>query len=173
MSTSVRATRSQTRIYFVQPEGGGPIKIGRAEDPEARLKALQTGSPVRLKLCRFVDAPVEWEARLHDVFAEWRSHGEWFRAHPALARLGDCIPDPEIEDSPVDLVGVPTPPAVVWRINNEEYHRRTADVDPEVEYEKALEWSRENSMSNGSLLTALPDDMAREWEWSQSSDLAA
>jgi len=95
-----------TYIYFVQPEGGGPIKIGRADDPEKRLRALQTGSPIPLRLCRTVQAPPTWEIRLHYTFAAWRSHGEWFKAHPALARLADAIPDRDIPDDPIDLVNV-------------------------------------------------------------------
>lgn len=99
-----------TKIYFVQPVGGGLIKIGRADDPEARLKALQVGSPVSLRLCRAEEAPVVWEARLHQAFAKYREHGEWFRAHPALARIADAIPDPEIPDEAIDLVNLTASP---------------------------------------------------------------
>lgn len=43
-------------IYFVQAEVGGPVKIGYAADPEARLVALQCGSPFRLRVYATVTA---------------------------------------------------------------------------------------------------------------------
>lgn len=105
-------------VYFIQPEGGGLIKIGWAKDPDARRTLLQCGSPVKLKLCRAQPGAMEDEKSLHRIFAELREHGEWFRAHPALARVADAIPDPKIED------GAITPPTdLSWEVK----HRRWRD----------------------------------------------
>ena len=37
-------------IYFIQAGEHGPVKIGVAQNPSARLAALQTGSPTPLRL---------------------------------------------------------------------------------------------------------------------------
>lgn len=65
-------------IYFVQPQGGGLIKIGCAKDPEARLRNLQTASPVRLVILATMDGDILDEQRLHRRFRQLRQHGEWF-----------------------------------------------------------------------------------------------
>jgi hypothetical protein len=71
-------------IYFVQADRVGLIKIGFAEDPESRLRELQVGSPVRLRLLRAEEGGREREAALHRRFAHARSHGEWFFPVPDL-----------------------------------------------------------------------------------------
>lgn len=95
-----------TRIYFIQPVDGGLIKIGKADDPVKRLRDLQIGCPVRLRLCKHYEAEAFMERRLHLMFAAWREHGEWFRPHPALAALAAAQPDPSLENEPIDLTGV-------------------------------------------------------------------
>ena len=96
-----------TFIYFIQPVDGGPIKIGRADDPVARRAEIQVGNWLRLRLTRCVVAEAIMEARLHAVFAKLCVGGEWFRAHPALAAIAEAIPDPDPELS--DLVITPSP----------------------------------------------------------------
>lgn len=66
-------------VYFAQPEGGGPIKIGATKKhPEKRLSSLQTGSPVPLVLISWL--PCEWwlEKALHRALDNFRVSGEWF-----------------------------------------------------------------------------------------------
>lgn len=86
-------------VYFLQPEGGGLIKIGWALDPELRRMQLQCGSPLILRLCRAHPGTRQDELALHRIFGELREHGEWFRAHPSLALVADAVPDPEIPES--------------------------------------------------------------------------
>lgn len=90
-----------TYIYFIQPVAGGLIKIGRADDPEQRLKNLQCGSPVKLRLCSFHEAPLDMETRLHLLFSRYREHGEWFKPCPLLAGIAGAIADPDISDDDV------------------------------------------------------------------------
>ena len=62
--------------YFIQA-GDGPVKIGRATDVAARLRELQVGNPEKLKiLCA---TKLLSEAQAHELFAEDRLRGEWFR----------------------------------------------------------------------------------------------
>jgi hypothetical protein len=55
------------------------LKIGyTTSKPEARLKALQTGSPTVLKLMAVHPGTLAEERKLHEQFSESRLHGEWF-----------------------------------------------------------------------------------------------
>lgn len=65
--------------YIIQAGPTGPVKIGRADDPEARLASLQTGQAEELRIIRLVDTPYDCEAAFHERFAAQRLRGEWFR----------------------------------------------------------------------------------------------
>jgi len=66
-------------VYFIQPESGGPIKIGVAQDPAARLAQIQFMSPLRLCLVGTIPGVgAAGEAALHERFSKHRLHGEWF-----------------------------------------------------------------------------------------------
>jgi hypothetical protein len=69
-----------TYIYFVEAVGQERIKIGKADDPAARVRQLQTGSAVELRLLAVVEGRASLEAELHSAFANDRIQGEWFRA---------------------------------------------------------------------------------------------
>lgn len=64
-------------VYFIQ-DADGHVKIGRAEQPEKRLLALQTAHARELKILRTIEGgPVEeWECQYH--FRSARIRGEWF-----------------------------------------------------------------------------------------------
>jgi hypothetical protein len=69
-------------VYIVGADGSDLVKIGRASSPRKRLRDMQTGSPLRLKLLGIASAPewadVQLEGALHAYFATRRRHGEWF-----------------------------------------------------------------------------------------------
>ena len=67
-------------VYFVAAEHSGKIKIGCSDDPDARIVAMQTGCPVRLKLLATIPGGFEKEKELHGRFAHLRTAGEWFGA---------------------------------------------------------------------------------------------
>lgn len=86
-------------VYFVQPEEGGPIKIGVTNDIDRRLAGLQTGSPVRLVLRHHIEAGTSGQAYalerdLHGRFHSYRLHGEWFEASAELAKLANGLATP-------------------------------------------------------------------------------
>ena len=70
-------------VYFIQSGSDGPIKIGTAVDPRERLRKLQMGSPVRLRLLAIAQG-VGLEKRLHRQFRDLRGLGEWFEPGKAL-----------------------------------------------------------------------------------------
>lgn len=77
----------QEYVYFVQAATLGLIKIGSAWSPMDRLYTLQTGSPDTLRLLAVIrcsGAARGDEKAIHQKFAEYRSHGEWFRPAPEL-----------------------------------------------------------------------------------------
>lgn len=77
-------------VYFMQSEGGGPVKIGKADDPERRRRELQTGRPDTLIVlgtirCRNDNAAYELENDLHKRFEHYHLNLEWFELGPELA----------------------------------------------------------------------------------------
>jgi hypothetical protein len=64
-------------IYFIVAKNY--VKIGCSEDPEIRLKELQTSNPNKLKLIATMPGSFQTESELHCVFARFRARGEWFR----------------------------------------------------------------------------------------------
>jgi hypothetical protein len=75
-------------VYFIAAETVGAVKIGFSRHhPRARLKHLQIGCPVPLKLLGFVDGDVEQEAHLHGMFVDLAIHGEWFRLEEPLVDM--------------------------------------------------------------------------------------
>lgn len=157
-----------TFVYFIQPEGGGLIKIGRADDPERRLRLLQCGSPVILKLCHKAEAPAEWEFRLHTLFQRYRKHGEWFEPCQQLADIANAIPDPAIPDRGLaaEPMGELDPGLRAqwlenWERGLEEGQREQEQFRQELQRPypaRPSRWQHEP-------LTALPDDVDPEWHW--------
>ena len=76
-------------VYFILNKDSNAIKIGRAQDLEKRMKALQISSPAKLKLIKSVQVEGgkeahELERALHQQFSEIRLAGEWFKAEANL-----------------------------------------------------------------------------------------
>jgi hypothetical protein len=81
-------------VYFIQAFGEQDlqrIKIGMSDDPQDRLRKLQTGSPVKLKLlgsvrCKSRQHAAQVEKLAHGIFEKQRRRGEWF--HLSRKHLG-------------------------------------------------------------------------------------
>ena len=91
-------------VYFVQPEGGGPIKIGRSIQPQKRISSLSCASPTPLELIATAPGGAFAESSLHSQFSDLRLHGEWFRPEPELldfireVQAGRELPDWDVSD---------------------------------------------------------------------------
>jgi hypothetical protein len=83
---STRQAKARREIYFVQAVTLGLIKIGVADEACARLRQLAMGSPDRLKVLgtHVCEHGGKTEPALHEKFAEFRAHGEWFRPDERL-----------------------------------------------------------------------------------------
>jgi hypothetical protein len=69
-------------VYVIHANGTALYKIGKTTNVASRIAELQSGSPLRLVVVRFIpyDDPAELETLLHLVFWPYRiPHSEWFR----------------------------------------------------------------------------------------------
>lgn len=65
-------------VYFIQAETGGLIKIGHAMNINQRFKTIQNQCPVKLQLLTTISTTEVSEQEMHEKFAPYRQHGEWF-----------------------------------------------------------------------------------------------
>ena len=65
-------------VYFIGENWEKPVKIGKARDPEKRLRALQTSNPYKLKILRLAQGDIGVEKFFHKKLAKSRLNGEWF-----------------------------------------------------------------------------------------------
>lgn len=73
-------------VYIIEQCGGDDsyVKIGVAIDPEQRVKELQVGNPLPLRLAQEFgpwrrEIAMQAEYRAHKKLAEKQACGEWFR----------------------------------------------------------------------------------------------
>lgn len=71
-------------LYAIQAGDDGPVKLGTAVDPVARLRVLQTPHHTRLHLRAAWPGERVDERALHARFGANRLHGEWFGCTPEL-----------------------------------------------------------------------------------------
>lgn len=70
-------------VYFIGGDVGG-IKIGFATSPKQRLRALQCGSPIELRILAVAPGMPADERDYHKRFADRRLSGEWFERCPEI-----------------------------------------------------------------------------------------
>lgn len=83
---------SRCYAYFIgEANADTPIKIGVSVNPWARLKQLQTASPMELAVLANVRCLEITESELHRAFGCYRTTGEWFARSPALVRFMEQV----------------------------------------------------------------------------------
>lgn len=65
-------------VYLIGSTLTRPVKIGVAKNAESRLDELRIGSPVPLHIMWKARGGRTLERSLHEYFAPYRIHGEWF-----------------------------------------------------------------------------------------------
>lgn len=65
-------------IYLILNESNTICKIGISNNPQNRLKQLQTGSLEKLRLDSIIEGSYKEERLLHKKFKDIRENGEWF-----------------------------------------------------------------------------------------------
>jgi len=91
-------------VYFMRQVGGvGPIKIGVSASPKSRLDMLATWSPTPLELVAVIPGDAALERNIHECFADYHSHREWFNAGPRLVAALAALVSGEPIERAVDL----------------------------------------------------------------------
>ena len=70
--------RDSQHLYIIRMGDSGPIKIGVAANPHARMEELQTGNPEKLQLVKVFKNCGKYEQEAHKKFRRYRMQGEWF-----------------------------------------------------------------------------------------------
>lgn len=101
-----------TFVYAIASAKSGPVKIGYSQDPQERLKQLQTGNPERLHILAVIRFKEDYLAKIAEgLIIEFLSprrttpKGEFFQIHTETAyRILEFFPlvHPAI-DGPYDL----------------------------------------------------------------------
>jgi hypothetical protein len=90
-------------VYFVRVCGVGPVKIGVAGDPAARVASMRTAHAGELVLLGSVPGGINLERKIHDVLAPWRVRGEWFKDSGEVMSVVTHL------TNPASAVSEPTP----------------------------------------------------------------
>ena len=71
-------------LYIIQDNTSKLVKIGISNNPQKRLRQLQTGTGNKLRLLRtFVtENDRNWEKKLHKMLWQNRRKGKWFNLDP-------------------------------------------------------------------------------------------
>lgn len=88
--------------YIIRAGLAGPVKIGKADDVNQRLRELQTGNHERLSVLRVIDTPFDAEPLFHLKFARNRLHGEWFEFEAAMLTF---VPEEPLPDDSRPFAG--------------------------------------------------------------------
>lgn len=124
-------------VYFIRAGIDGPIKIGTASDPRARLHELQTAHHDVLQLVREVDGDRSVEVGFHRHFAEYRIRGEWFTFHPSMLTIDPAaIVKPSVDGRRPNDVG-----AVIAALGGDSALSQALGVVPSA----ARNWRRMNA----------------------------
>lgn len=74
-------------VYFMVNFQHKLCKIGFSNNPEKRLKEVQTGCPFELTIHKVVKGDIQMERTFHKIYKEYKSNGEWFFIKGELERF--------------------------------------------------------------------------------------
>ena len=75
-------------LYFIGTTDH--IKIGITSNPDSRLRSLKTSCPIPcdyLAIFECGEKARQFEHKIHEIFAPYRSHGEWFVNHDDILKF--------------------------------------------------------------------------------------
>lgn len=136
-------------IYFIQPKGGGNIKIGTSIQLAGRLSQLASECGQELEVLAVVSGSFPIEKAMHRRFAHLRKVGEWFEPGSDLLAfiITDCQPWDGTDECPRNVRQI------------------SAQIDPELR-DAIKEFSRQRGWSIRHIITtALQDYLAANGYW--------
>lgn len=71
-----------TFVYFIGESDDGPVKIGFAKDPIARLRQMQTGNPRRLRIEYVLVGDMELEKVLQEMWEPFAIYARSLKKNP-------------------------------------------------------------------------------------------
>jgi hypothetical protein len=74
----IRKGNDAKYLYTISDDEGKYFKVGVANNPAERLKQLQTGNPIRLRIEAVVPNEPHLEYIMHKSLAHRHVRGEWF-----------------------------------------------------------------------------------------------
>lgn len=95
-----KVPREDALVYFLLFDDRW-VKIGYSVDPWARARQIATSMPLKPRILLVIPGGRPMEQWLHEVFAKWRTNGEWFNLskellvyiHNKLTELGMSTKD--------------------------------------------------------------------------------
>jgi hypothetical protein len=117
-------------VYFIREGRKGPIKIGYAANPQARIYNIQCGNPRALRFIGMVPGTRDDESEWHRRFDKLRIGGEWFRAAHDLTSAIDRLPRVELPRGVADRGSTEVSPND-WHKRMTREARRGPGVTPE------------------------------------------
>jgi hypothetical protein len=85
-------------IYFIQEENNGPIKIGKCDNHEIRIKQLQTANPKKLTPVAVIPGTIPRETKIKKDLKEFHIRGEWYSPHKSVFEYIKTIQNIEYQD---------------------------------------------------------------------------
>jgi T5orf172 domain len=107
-------------VYVISCEGSRLVKIGRADDPARRCREIgrMSALPVKVLWQSGPEDSYATEKRLHQLFDQYRSHGEWFdfgEGVDPVALVSQAVRAPEESSRKVN--------GMFWVYGNMSHHR--------------------------------------------------
>lgn len=97
-------------VYVVQAQGDTPIKVGVAKNVHARMRAIQTYNPRKIRLLYVIPGSYALEAEFHRKLRHSRMHGEWFDGPDVPGFLHEVqVAAQRMVDEHRDSEPIPTP----------------------------------------------------------------
>jgi hypothetical protein len=93
-------------IYFTQDTVTKAVKIGYSKNPKNRRAGLQSSNAHPLVLLGEMHGGLEHERALHEKFASFRLHGEWFKGDVLPAVLQIIARNPTDRPPPMNVLVV-------------------------------------------------------------------
>jgi len=76
-------------VYLMKSAATGYLKIGTSHKPTQRAAMLQTGNGGKITIINLIRGGHNLEKRIHSMFSDCRTHGEWFEDDPKIIEFFD------------------------------------------------------------------------------------
>jgi hypothetical protein len=130
-------------VYFIRAGEDGPVKIGTTDSPVDRLKLLQAGNHLPLRIIRTMEGSRRVEAALHRKFAEHHIRAEWFNFHADMLTVSVAELDVRPRGRPRTCQKVSSVAArVIEKCGGHKAVARALSVDPSWVYRLTYPKSR-------------------------------